>query len=729
MGFFAPWFLAGVAAIGLPVYLHLLRRHTTLARPFSSLMFFEPRTQTAVKHRRLRYLALLALRVALLTLIALAFANPFIARAPAMVHHDRLTMIVIDDSFSMRAGTRLEDAKREALAVLRARHASDPVQVLALDAQLHALTQPTRDSGTARAAIESVQPGDRRSSFGELARAVRLAADSARLPIDLHVFSDMQRSSLAPSFTEMVLPDSVTLVPHPVAKSGTPVPNWTVESVTAPARVWGPSKSGTAAAGAATGAPAGAATGAPAGDRRAPASPAQAGRGDKRVQAVIAGYGTPAATRTATLTVNGRIVATQSVQVPAGGRASVEFPALDVPYGFSRCEVRIDAADSLPADDGYVFSVERTDPQRVLFVHTANDTRSPLYFGHALGAAAESAFDLQSVSIEQATNLSLAQYAFVVLSNVPSVQTSFERDLLAYVREGGSLFIAVGTAAAGRGRVPVFGEGIQTVHDYSRELARGRERFLSVGESDPSHLAIGKTGTWPGVRFYYAVSVDPANARVVARLTDRTPLLLDKPIGEGRVLLFASGLDNLTNDFPLHPAFVAFVEQTARYLSGAERRGGARRVDAFLELRTAREQNNSASTAGTTHALGVEVIDPSGHRPLSLTEAGSTQSFQLTQAGFYRVRLANGREDVVGVNPDRRESNLDVMPDDVLASWRGGPQQATRAAAAADAPEQQEPYSLWWYIMILALAAALSESWLASRYLGAQREDHLGEAP
>src|SRR6185369_10910129 len=157
MGFFAPWFLAGVAAIGLPVYLHLLRRRTTTARPFSSLMFFEARTQTAVKHRRLRYLMLLALRVAVLTLLALAFANPFIARAPAMVHHDRLTMIVIDDSFSMRAGTRLADAKREALAVLQARHASDPVQVLALDAQVHALTQPTRDSATARAAIESLQ--------------------------------------------------------------------------------------------------------------------------------------------------------------------------------------------------------------------------------------------------------------------------------------------------------------------------------------------------------------------------------------------------------------------------------------------------------------------------------------------------------------------------------------------------------------------------------------------
>ncbi len=40
-------------------------------------MFFERRVQSSVKHKRLRYLALLSLRVALLILMALAFANPF----------------------------------------------------------------------------------------------------------------------------------------------------------------------------------------------------------------------------------------------------------------------------------------------------------------------------------------------------------------------------------------------------------------------------------------------------------------------------------------------------------------------------------------------------------------------------------------------------------------------------------------------------------------------------
>ena len=53
MGFLAPWFLAGLAALGVPVFVHLLRRHVTTPRPFSSLMFFERGTQSSTRHRRL----------------------------------------------------------------------------------------------------------------------------------------------------------------------------------------------------------------------------------------------------------------------------------------------------------------------------------------------------------------------------------------------------------------------------------------------------------------------------------------------------------------------------------------------------------------------------------------------------------------------------------------------------------------------------------------------------
>jgi len=83
VGFLAPWFLAGVAVVGLPFWIHLLRQYRSTPHPFSSLMFFERRTQSSIKHRRLRYLLLLSLRVALLILMALAFANPFVTRTAA----------------------------------------------------------------------------------------------------------------------------------------------------------------------------------------------------------------------------------------------------------------------------------------------------------------------------------------------------------------------------------------------------------------------------------------------------------------------------------------------------------------------------------------------------------------------------------------------------------------------------------------------------------------------
>src|SRR5580704_1824192 len=182
---------------------------------------------------------------------------------------------------------------------------------MALGSQLAALTQTTQDAGELRSTVESIGPGESRASFGELGRAIRAMAEGIATPIELDLFSDLQKSAMPASFAEMVLPANVSLVLHGVAKDA--VPNWTIESVDAPGQVWDPKKA--------------------------------------RVEAVVAGYHTPAATRTVSLVVNGKTVAMRTVALAANGRASVEFQGLDVPYGFSRCEVRIDSADALPADD------------------------------------------------------------------------------------------------------------------------------------------------------------------------------------------------------------------------------------------------------------------------------------------------------------------------------------------------------------------------------------------
>src|SRR5215470_17059828 len=118
MGFLSPWFLAGIAAVGLPIWIHLLKRHRTDPKLFPSLMLFEKRETSSVKHRRLDYILLFILRALMILLISLLFANPFIRRSVAPGDGKHLTVVAVDNSFSMRAGNRLQKAKYEAQSVL-----------------------------------------------------------------------------------------------------------------------------------------------------------------------------------------------------------------------------------------------------------------------------------------------------------------------------------------------------------------------------------------------------------------------------------------------------------------------------------------------------------------------------------------------------------------------------------------------------------------------------------
>src|SRR6266550_4604753 len=602
MGFLAPWFLGGLAALGVPVFVHLLRRHKATPRPVSSLMFFERGTQSSTRHRRLRYLVLFALRCALVLLVVLAFANPYIWKATADANF-RLLLIVLDHSFSMRARTRFGDAKQKALALLAGKPHGQKAQIMSLGGQLEVRTAAITDDAPLRAALENIQPGDGHASFGELGQAMRSLAETEPGPIELHLFSDMQRTAMPSNLSEVVLPNNVELVLHPVADGPAPA-NWTVES-----------------------------------------------------------------------------------------------------------------EDAFPADDTSVFAVRRSDPERVLFVHAADDARSALYFGSALSAATLGSFVLQSVAAEQTTDLDPTKYAFVVLSDAVTLPGIFEHTLGQYLAKGGRALIALGTSAGHHAQIPLWGGDVKDTHDYAREGGT-----VAVGQVDFSYPALDQArpgadnGGWGEVKVFYAAVPEPGQARVAARLSDATPLLLDKQVGEGHIVLLASGLENLTNDLPLHPIFVVFVDRMARYLSGDERLSGSKVVDSFAQLRGA------AEPAGV--AASVEVIDPDGHRPLSLNEARTMQSVRLERSGFYQIRFANGRDAVIGVNPDRRESNLEPLSKDVQDLWSGGSASSgTQPAGSAAVQVKARPVSLWWYVMLLALVVALAETALASGYLGTQREE------
>ena len=211
------------------------------------------------------------------------------------------------------------------------------------------------------------------------------------------------------------------------------------------------------------------------------------------------------------------------------------------------------------------------------------------------------------------------------------------------------------------------------------------------------------------MKFFRAMRVDPGPARVVARLTDETPLLLDRQLGAGHILVFASTLDNVDNDFPVHASFVPFIEQTANYLGHLDTGPPAVIVGSFEELRGAGEK-----------ATAVDVFDPKGERVFSLAEAATAQNIQFTSRGFYDIRRPNGRNELVAVNADRRETDLAPAPPETLRLWQNtasGIAVSGQAAAAG-----QSRLSLWWYAMLAVLACAIAESLLGNRHLSVDKE-------
>jgi hypothetical protein len=666
MGFFTPWFLAGALAAGLPVWLHLLRKHKTTPLPFSSLMFFERRIQSSIKHRRLRYLVLLALRMALVLLIALAFANPYVRQAVAPASRTgEVTVLAIDDSLSMRAGNRLDQAKQMARRMVAGLRAGQRAQVLAFGAHVQVMSEVTDDHAPLNAAIDAIEASDARTSFAELARSLRSIAQSIHLPLAVHLYSDMQQTGMPANFNDLRLNAAVQLVPHPLETKE--APNFAVENVVAPRRVYDSRKS--------------------------------------RVLATVASFGAPKATRSVSLALNHRVIETKTVEVPENGRATVEFLSLEVPYGKNRGEVRIDSADALAADDVFYFSVERADPRHALFVHEADNSRDLLYFKAALEASGQSAFEMDPATPDQAANLSPAKYAFVALSDVGAIPAAFENQLREYVRGGGSVLVSLGHMSVERARVPVTDDRIEE----TRYAGREGERFQTAAWLDRSHPSILKDDRWDDVKFYQAIRVAPGNARVAARLSDQTPLLMDHQMGEGHVLVFASTFDNVANDFPLHASFVPFIQQTARYLGRLDDGPPSVPVGSFEELRDSKEKGSA-----------VEVVDPKGGRVLSLEEATEAQNIQFTLAGFYEIHRPNRADELVAVNADRHESDLTPAPAETLALWQNTAQASSEGGGAAAA--EQKPLSLWWYVMLVVLALAIAESLLGNRHLSVDKE-------
>jgi hypothetical protein len=112
---------------------------------------------------------------------------------------------------------------------------------------------------------------------------------------------------------------------------------------------------------------------------------------------------------------------------------------------------------------------------------------------------------------------------------------------------------------------------------------------------------------------------------------------------------------------------------------------------------------------------GGEIMGPDGQRALSLAEAAKSPAYRLTKEGYWEVRRPNGIHELIAVHSDRRESDLTPVANDTLALWQSTGK-ANPAAGGAAGEAGEKPYSIWWYVLVALLIAAVIESLFAGKY-------------
>ena len=239
MSFLYPLFLAGIAAVTVPIVLHLVRRHTRDRVPFSSLMFLRTTLPRFTSRSRIENLPLLILRCIMLCLLALAFSRPFLSRPAAdkQVRPGRRIVLLIDTSASMRRAGMWDRAVGEARSVLADAGTTDRVCVMSFDNQAHTLIgfeqwqtlEPARRVPVATEEISKLSPGWNGTDLGQaLVNAAEAIEDDeaneqqrAASLRQVVLVGDLQQGSRLEALRSYEWPERTELVVKPIEAKGT----------------------------------------------------------------------------------------------------------------------------------------------------------------------------------------------------------------------------------------------------------------------------------------------------------------------------------------------------------------------------------------------------------------------------------------------------------------------------------------------------------------------------
>ena len=689
MGFLSPWFLAGVLAVGIPIWVHLIRREQAVRLPFSSLMFLRQIPIKSMSRKRLKYFLLLSMRLLIILLLALAFARPYfpwLSGPLAGGAAERFGVILLDTSMSMQYGDRWERAKAAANEAISNLATTEEAQIVTFSSDFQILNLATADKASLRAALEQAAPTASPTSYSQAFRATERIAEDAGRPLSVVLISDLQKAGLSAA-GQAALPPVADFRVVNVAEGEGNSPNWTVEGVRSRRTVY-----------------------------RA--------RYPDRLVVQLRGSGTPQATKDVTFTLLGKQIERKTVGIPESGVATVAFDGFDVPLGQNPAEITIGPADQLPVDDKFYFTLERREANRVLFLRESGAEAELYYLRSALAAENDSPFQIEARTPADARSVPLREYAMVILSNVRQLPGALVSDLRDYVEKGGGLLITAGSNTSSALEMQLQGLWPGKTLE-KRMMTREGERLVLLGEFDRDHpvfrdLREAGTDSLRSVEVYAYLRLEAgpeSGAAIPLRFSNGDPALVEKTVGQGRVMLLATSLDNVWSDFPLHPVFVPLAHEMIRHTAQLSNEAPSYAIPSTVSLReVARGQADGGSNRIWT------VLGPEGNREVPEGEADS-DFLVLRRPGIYEMRQAN-RTHRLAANPDPRESDLTPLSAEDEALWLSAaraPSEEAQAEAAAMGPEQARRQFVWWYLLLLALAIAVAEAYLANQFLGPKR--------
>jgi hypothetical protein len=653
MSFLSPFFLLGCLAIAVPFWLHRLQAQSSERQPFSSAMLLETAEEQVHVRRKLKYLLLLALRVALLLLIALAFAKPFLSGPP-----DLLTpaasgthLIVIDTSASMSR----EGAFDQAISL--ARDAIDEAPGDAL-LQLFSSASDTRvesnlsaDTGTHIAALSRLSAGTQRLDFGMAMAALDQIAESLPAPVTLHMVSDFQASGMPARFSDLATTHIASFVAHRVEFAE--MSNRSIEFIRS---------------------------------------------NDNGIDTGVARNAQSGSAARLELMLNGQSAGQQAL--PDQDLSVLRFDGLPLESGDNRVLARIDDNDEYAADNRRFHVIENPEPAPVPLLTADIDGLPVTYLSAALRSDPAGNFVVEPMSMDQFDARILSRYHWIVIDDLGSVGAELGIAIATWVREGGNLLAFAGSQISTLDRVPVSGHLIKPVASASSGGG-----FLTVGRYDAKHPVLANTEGWHNVRLSTSVPIEALdNDEVLIRLENDQPLLVEQTFGNGRMLIMAAGLENRRNDLPTRPVFVSFAVEAARYLSGTSNIAKSFVSGDWLSL---------ALAGGTSGQL----IDPDGETLSSLTDTTRAQRILLDKPGFYEVYNSQGGYVVaVNVDPRESQMQaIDANAIDnwarTMSAATGSASAATPATEAATV--ELWPWLLLMLLLVLSGESMLGNSYLS----------------